>query len=344
MERSIALVGDTLAELSASAARGEPITTQIAIGRRAERRMVARLGANTHRGAIFLGGALLLARHRSPSDDERALRLAVSSVAGEVAAAGAPRGTHGAAARARFRVGGVLGEVGAGLPSVFEVAVPAFRSAVARGEDGATASFRMLAALMRTVEDTTALHRCGHAGLAQIRADGAALEGLVTAGTHVPFLRHRNALYRRLNLTMGGVADLLGAAFAWLLYRGELRSVEEPRRLDLHPLDRLPGREPPVQGVPVRDRGLAELPAQEDGLVLPHRVEVDQAGLDVLEDAPEGADALHRRGHLLGEAAQPLGVAFPGRGRRLPVQDGPGGVGAADDVDGPLQLGAQARQ
>ena len=86
----------------------------------------------------------------------------------------------------------------------------------------ASASFAALARLMQTVEDTTALHRCGEAGLARIRADGARLEQLVDAGEHVSFLRERNASYRRMNLTMGGVADLLGVAFGWLAYRGDI--------------------------------------------------------------------------------------------------------------------------
>jgi triphosphoribosyl-dephospho-CoA synthase len=228
MERSIVLVSAHLDALAASLARREPLGRQIAMARRAEQAMLGRLGTNTHKGALFLGGTLLVARDRAGTDDEGALRAAVSSVARDVAALAPPRGTNGAAARRRFGVGGVLREVQAGLPSVFEGAVPAFRAAVQRGEDGQTASFRMLAALMRRVEDTTALHRCGAAGLAQLRDDGARLEELVAVGAHLPFLRERNALYRRMNLTMGGVADLLGAALGWLAYRCELPPDPSP--------------------------------------------------------------------------------------------------------------------
>jgi triphosphoribosyl-dephospho-CoA synthetase len=223
MERSIELVSEALGELSRSVVSGEPLARQVAVGQRAERRLLAELGANTHKGALFLGGILLVGLHRAGSDDEGALRAAVSAVAREVAAVAAPRGTHGEAARRRFRVGGILAEVEAGLPSVFEVAAPAFREAIARGADPAAAAFLMLARLMRTVEDTTALHRCGEAGLARLREDGVQLERLLAAGAHVPFLRACNAQYRLLNLTMGGVADLLGAALGWLAYRGELR-------------------------------------------------------------------------------------------------------------------------
>jgi triphosphoribosyl-dephospho-CoA synthase len=229
MERSIGLVGAYLRTLGASLLRDEPLRAQIAIAQRAEQVMLAELGTNTHKGAIFLAGVLLIGAYRVGShDDEPALRAAVSSVAREIAEVAAPRATHGEAARRRYRVGGILGEVEAGLPSVFEVGVPAFRAAVLRGDDHAAASFSMLARLMQTVEDTTALHRCGSAGLARLRADGAGLERLVATGAHVPFLRERNALYRRMNLTMGGVADLLGAGLGWLVHRGELPPAPAP--------------------------------------------------------------------------------------------------------------------
>jgi triphosphoribosyl-dephospho-CoA synthase len=219
MERSILLVGAYLDELGASLARGEPLALQIAIARQAEARMLRELGRNTHKGAIFLGGLLLVARHRADSDDERELRAALACAADEIAAAGAPRRTNGAAVRAAFGVGGILLEAELGLPSLFEVALPTFLASRARGEDASAATFRMLARLMQTVEDTTALHRCGFAGLARLREDGARLEALLADGAHVAFLRDRNAAYRRMNLTMGGVADMLGAALGWLAYR-----------------------------------------------------------------------------------------------------------------------------
>jgi triphosphoribosyl-dephospho-CoA synthase len=221
MERSIALVERYLAELSGSLAAGEPLARQLALGAAAERRMSDELGANTHKGAIFLAGLLVVARHRAGDDGEGPLRAAVSAVAGELAASRDGLGTHGEAARRRFGVGGVLREAAAGLPAVFDVAVPALRRHLERGDaDGA--AFVALARLMQVVEDTTALHRCGAAGLAQLREDGAALERLAATGEHLPFLRERNVRYRAMSLTMGGVADLLGIALGWLEYRGEL--------------------------------------------------------------------------------------------------------------------------
>jgi len=90
MESSIALVADYLEELGTSVTRGEPIGRQVSVARRAERRMLAKLGSNTHKGAIFICGILVMARYRTDCDDEGALRCAVSRVARQVAAAGAP--------------------------------------------------------------------------------------------------------------------------------------------------------------------------------------------------------------------------------------------------------------
>jgi triphosphoribosyl-dephospho-CoA synthase len=181
--------------------------------------MLEAFGTNTHRGAIFLGGVVLVARGRAGADDEGPLRGALGEVARALAPLLPAQPTHGAAARARFRVGGILQEVAAGLPSVFERALPAHRRATARGERGDVPTFRMLASLMRTVEDTTALHRCGAAGLLTLRADGARLDERLDAGDALAFLRERNAAYRAAGLTMGGVADLLGIACGWLAYR-----------------------------------------------------------------------------------------------------------------------------
>jgi triphosphoribosyl-dephospho-CoA synthase len=78
-----------------------------------------------------------------------------------------------------------------------------------------------MARLMRTVEDTTTLRRCGLTGLARLRRDGARLEELLLAGRDpVPFLVEANDSYRRQRLTMGGVADLIGTCAAWASFTG----------------------------------------------------------------------------------------------------------------------------
>ena len=188
--------------------------------------MQARLGTNTHKGAIFLGG-LLLARFRAAGAEPESLRPAVAEVAEEIIAQLTPAASHGAVVRQSYRVGGILAEAQAGLPSLFDVALPAWQQSQSPCSQPSRGSFAMLAALMQRVEDTTALHRCGPLGLERLRRDGRELELLLgRGGNPVPLLQELNLDYRRLNLTMGGVADLLGLAFGYLDYLGEPVGVE----------------------------------------------------------------------------------------------------------------------
>jgi holo-ACP synthase CitX len=186
----------------------------VAAGTRAELRMVDAVGANAHKGYIFLAGLVLLAA-RAAADHE-SLRSSVSTLARRIldersppGPAGAPP-SHGARARADHGVGGILDEALRGLPSVFERGLPG----LATSADG-TAGHLLMAVLMQSVEDTTAVHRCGPDGLARLRADGLRLERMIESGEDcLPWLTVLNDEYRRLNLTMGGVADCMALCFA----------------------------------------------------------------------------------------------------------------------------------
>lgn len=227
MLASIELLGVYFGELIRALAAGAGSGELIALGRAAEERMHARLGTNTHKGAIFLGGLLLLARFRATGDEPESLRSAVVEVAEEIIAQLTPEASHGAAVRQSCQVGGILAEARAGLPSLFEVALPAWHQNQSHCRQPLRCSFAMLAALMQSVEDTTALHRCGPLGLERLRCDGRELELLLGRGEDpVPLLQKLNQEYRQLNLTMGGVADMLGLAFGYLDYLGESVGME----------------------------------------------------------------------------------------------------------------------
>jgi triphosphoribosyl-dephospho-CoA synthase len=222
MLASIELLGFYFDQLIRALAAGAGRAELIALGRAAEERMQSRLGTNTHKGAIFLGGLLLLARFRAGGDEPESLRSAVVEVAEEIIAQLSPGASHGAAVRQNYQVGGILAEARAGLPSLFDVALPAWQQSQSPCGQPSRGSFAMLAALMQRVEDTTALHRCGPLGLERLRRDGRELELLLGRGEDpVPLLQALNVDYRQLNLTMGGVADLLGLAFGYLVYLGE---------------------------------------------------------------------------------------------------------------------------
>lgn len=222
MLASIALLREYFTELIAALAAGAGEGELIAIGCLAEARMLARLGTNTHKGGIFLGGLLLTAHARAGRGEPQALRPAVAVVAREIIAQLNPEPSHGAVARQTYRVGGILAEARAGLPALFDIALPAWQGSLNRWGHPLRAGFAMLAALMQSVEDTTALHRCGPPGLERLRRDGRRLELLLARGQDpLPLLRLFNEEYRRLNLTMGGVADMLGLAFGYLDFLGQ---------------------------------------------------------------------------------------------------------------------------
>ena len=188
----------------------------VAAGVRVEDRMRDAAGGNTHRGYVFLSGLLLLAAASDDSCSMAGWRQQVAGLARQLKALGSgPTTSHGGEARRRYRVSGVIGEALAGLPSVFDYGLPALERGLAALPSPEDARHYALAVLMTTVEDTTALHRCGREGLDRLKRDGAALAALIeNGGDHLARLRALNDEYRAMRLTMGGVADCLALTLA----------------------------------------------------------------------------------------------------------------------------------
>jgi triphosphoribosyl-dephospho-CoA synthase len=224
MERSILIVADYLVELVCSLIAGESFAHQTAIGMRTEKKMLATLETNTHKGFLFLSGLLLVARWHCLTPGERHLRAKIASLACEFFGEQQEEtSTHGRQAKARYGTGGIVREAKNGFPSLFDEAVPAYLEAFDLYGCCKTASYAMLGRLMQTVEDTTTLHRCGIPGLARIRRDGRSIERIIAAGGDcVPFLHAINREYVRMHLTMGGVADMLALSYGFLADSGVL--------------------------------------------------------------------------------------------------------------------------
>jgi triphosphoribosyl-dephospho-CoA synthase len=232
MERSLLLIEGYLELLLRSLQAGEPFREQVAIGKMTEERMLRELGTNTHKGYLFLSGLLLVAAWQAPAPDDRSVRNRIISLAELFFENSRPLATNGGQARGRFRSGGIVAEALAGLPALFDAALPAHTDALRRHGCVTKAAFAMLGRLMQTVEDTTSLHRGGEAGLARIRKDGRELEQIIAAeGDCIPFLEGLNREYIRRNLSMGGVADLLGLAHGWLIYRGQITAEALPEQV-----------------------------------------------------------------------------------------------------------------
>ncbi|MFB3907057.1 MAG: triphosphoribosyl-dephospho-CoA synthase [Candidatus Eisenbacteria bacterium] len=210
MQRSIDLLPVYFEELLAIGGASD-LAAAIRAGQAAEARMLrATGGTNTHKGYIFLSGLTLLAGsrdfHISSLPVSAILRPAIARIAHAFFETADPR---------RGEEGGIRSEALAGLPCVFEIGLPAYEERLRRNADETVAAFELMGRLMIHLDDTTARRRCGPEGNAILRADGARLLEIVDAGVDPrPFLVERNEEYRRMRLTMGGVADCMAICFA----------------------------------------------------------------------------------------------------------------------------------
>ncbi|WP_295997571.1 triphosphoribosyl-dephospho-CoA synthase [Rugamonas sp.] len=120
---------------------------------------------------------------------------------------------HGQRAAALHAASGAREEGALGLPSVFEVGLPALRATLARGGSIYHARIDALFALMGHVSDTNVLHRGGVEGARLVRDE--ARRFVVLGGTaHAGWRERAMACHHRLvrhRLSPGGAADLLAA-------------------------------------------------------------------------------------------------------------------------------------
>lgn len=216
MSRSIRLLHRYLEEVCRALAANQPAEALQAIGQRAEQRMLEQLGSNCHRGGIFLTGLLLVAARRVDPHNPLGLRQALAEVAGEHFERSCAPNSHGALVRRDFPRSGILREALLGLPGLFEVALPVLLEASPANEQGALLA---MARLMQTTEDSTSLFRCGSAGLNLLRLGGHRLEScLIQKNNPTPLLLELDREFQRINLTMGGVADLLGVSLGYAAF------------------------------------------------------------------------------------------------------------------------------
>ncbi|MFO7766873.1 MAG: triphosphoribosyl-dephospho-CoA synthase [Pelovirga sp.] len=233
MCRSIRLVDGYLQELAKTLLSGGEQQQLIAIGRQAEREMMKQLGSNTHRGGIFLCGLLLVAAHNTNPDHPGALQQSVKKVAAAFFADREDEISNGQTVRRRHPAAGIVAEALAGLPNLFETILPILYDH--RTLVDPRRIYLALARLMQKVQDSTSLHRCEENGLILLRQAGKRLEECILGG-HDPtsLLTQTNREFCRHNLTMGGVADLLGVGLG---YAGYLLAVTRQHRngQKLHP-------------------------------------------------------------------------------------------------------------
>jgi triphosphoribosyl-dephospho-CoA synthase len=191
------------------------------LGIEAETRMLrATGGINTHRGAIFSLGMLCAAigraRAQGITPTAEALRAILLIRWGDdLAAHTRPAGveSHGVQVSILHAASGAREEGALGLPSVFEVGLPAIRRTLAAGRTMYNARIDALFALMAHLSDTNVFYRGGTQGAAIVKRQAAGF--LAFGGTaHPDWQEYALGCHRTLiaeKLSPGGAADLLAA-------------------------------------------------------------------------------------------------------------------------------------
>jgi triphosphoribosyl-dephospho-CoA synthase len=183
-------------------------------------------GVNTHRGAIFSLGMLCAtagrARAQGTPMTPAALRAAMLIRWGEelakhaapIGAPATPTLSNGLRVAAQYAASGAREEGALGLPSVFEIGIPALLASRARGANMNHARIDTLFALMAHISDSNVYHRAGPQGAQTVRLHAQRfidLGGTANAGWHAAALEsHRVFVDQRLS--PGGAADLLAAS------------------------------------------------------------------------------------------------------------------------------------
>lgn len=191
------------------------------LGIEAEKRMLrATGGINTHRGAIFSLGLLCAAIGRGRAqgmalDGDKLRAILLIRWGDELAAHMRPACalSHGAVVAVLHAASGAREEGALGLPSVFEVGLPAMRRTLAAGRSMHHARIDALFALMAHVSDTNVFYRGGALGAQTVKRHAA---GFIAAGgsAHPDWRSHALECHRvfvEQKLSPGGAADLLAA-------------------------------------------------------------------------------------------------------------------------------------
>lgn len=229
--KSITALEGTFSEMAMAAAFGDGFEAMMAIGRKAESRMLlATNDINTHRGAIFnLGLLVSAAALRNCSPDLAGLRcgkIVAQQWGGKILAARpASAATHGNLVYRRYAKAGARGEAAAGFPMVYGCGVPTLRALLQEGYDHEQAVIGTLMALIEQVDDSNLLWRGGENGLAyakQTAREFNANGGVEQPGWQDRLLQiHRSFVDRRLS--PGGSADLVAAS--WVAHRLDMAEI-----------------------------------------------------------------------------------------------------------------------
>ncbi len=204
---------------------GAPFAVLESLGKSAEARMLmATRGINTHRGAIFGLGLLCASagqlQAKGLSSTPKNLRAALLSSWGDALAQRAKLArlavpaSNGQLAARRFGLRSAGDEAALAFPVLFDVTLPALKTALQSGAGDRAARVQALFATMAELDDTNCAHRGGLDGLRFVQA--SASEFLQAGGVlQTGWLQHARAIHAAFvarRLSPGGSADVLASA------------------------------------------------------------------------------------------------------------------------------------
>lgn len=185
------------------------------IGRQAERAMFhATGGVNTHKGAIWSLGLLVVGAAMQPQSKTSARGIASSAMRMAFFQRDlvAPV-SHGKIVQQQFEVLGARGETQLGFPHVIEVGMPILKRRRYEGANDTVARLDCLLGIMSELDDTCLLYRGGMTGLNAAQSGAKAVlraGGMNTSLGRRKYLELDSALLE-LGCSPGGSADLLAA-------------------------------------------------------------------------------------------------------------------------------------
>lgn len=172
-------------------------------------------GVNTHKGAIFLVGVLCYSAGRLSASGKTLSPEAIADDAALVCR-GVTRelGVSAGRAFARYGAKGARGEAEAGYPSVVQIALPAYQSALQSGSSEIDAWLIALLRLIEQVDDANVLSRCGEAVALELKqSTGRIANAFPSGGSELTSaIRALNERCRLWHASPGGAADLLACA------------------------------------------------------------------------------------------------------------------------------------
>jgi triphosphoribosyl-dephospho-CoA synthase len=192
------------------------LRTQIGlIGREAEKAMLQTTqGVNTHRGAIWALGLLIVAATTHDATIESLLSRAAAIASIEDPALKTIQAlSKGQQACREYQVAGAREQAQQGFPHIQQQALPTLWESRARGDAESSARLNALLAIMATLDDTCVLSRSGISGLVTMQTGAAEVlnAGGCNTFTGRQALRQLERELLVLNASAGGAADLLAA-------------------------------------------------------------------------------------------------------------------------------------